>query len=218
MKKSRIIEIIKEEIQSSATLEFMKRLTKDETLRFDDYDMNDRPLFVSDEDEDMEYTIDENGWVWSHDGFHDKAIGKLEDQNLKENDDPFTKFPNLRRREGNEEIARTILNNGFFTIAHNIPSSEDQNWNNFFKELGASESFLNELEDMFSYKHDHESGENYDNFDSLAGQGDYDEDDPYAGPDIIEDPWECMVEAATALGRMAEREGLTQKLIKIAKW
>ena len=43
---------------------------------FDDYDANDRPLFISMEDPEMEYTVDEKGNIWRHDGFNDKVIGQ----------------------------------------------------------------------------------------------------------------------------------------------
>lgn len=45
-------------------------------VKFDDYDANDRPLFISMEDPEMEYTVDEKGNIWRHDGFNDKVIGQ----------------------------------------------------------------------------------------------------------------------------------------------
>ena len=47
-------------------------------VKFDDYDANDRPIFLTGkEDDDMEYTIDKKGNVWSHDGFKNKKIGSI---------------------------------------------------------------------------------------------------------------------------------------------
>jgi hypothetical protein len=48
---------------------------------FDGYDMNNRPLFIPETEtsrnESWEWTIDELGNIWKHDGFTDKIVGKL---------------------------------------------------------------------------------------------------------------------------------------------
>ena len=49
-------------------------ITKDD-VEFDGYDANDRPMFVSSDDPDLEYTVDKKGNIWRHDGFKDKVIG-----------------------------------------------------------------------------------------------------------------------------------------------
>jgi hypothetical protein len=50
-------------------------ITKDD-VEFDGYDANDRPMFVSSDDPDLEYTVDKKGNIWRHDGFKDKVIGQ----------------------------------------------------------------------------------------------------------------------------------------------
>ncbi len=55
----------------------IQKIAKDNTLTFDDYDANDRPIFISSKNEEMEFTIDKKGNVWSHDGYRDKKIGNI---------------------------------------------------------------------------------------------------------------------------------------------
>jgi len=50
-------------------------ITKDD-VEFDGYDANDRPMFVSSDDPELEYTVDQKGNIWRHDGFKDKVIGQ----------------------------------------------------------------------------------------------------------------------------------------------
>ena len=36
----------------------LRKMLDDDTIRFDEYDANDYPIFVTDEDEDTEYYVD----------------------------------------------------------------------------------------------------------------------------------------------------------------
>ena len=45
--------------------------------KLDGYDANDRPIFIVEDDEVTEYTIDKDNKIWIHDGFKDKLIGVL---------------------------------------------------------------------------------------------------------------------------------------------
>lgn len=116
--------------------------------------------------------------------------------------DFYKKFPNLRRREGDEEICRTVLNNGFFTIAYNISSTEKDNWIRFFTSIGASKQFIYSLESIFDNKAAYEDPERH--F--------YDDEDPE------QSAWEDMEIDADNLDKLAQKEGLTKKMMKIAHW
>ena len=53
----------------------LRGLTGDKTIEFDDYDRQGLPVFISKEEEHTEYTIDEEGNIWSHSGLHNEKIG-----------------------------------------------------------------------------------------------------------------------------------------------
>ena len=55
----------------------LRGLTGDKTIEFDDYDRQGLPVFISKEEDHMEYTIDEEGNIWSHEicGLHNEKIG-----------------------------------------------------------------------------------------------------------------------------------------------
>lgn len=52
-------------------------ISSDTSLSDDGYDINDRPLFISEDEDDIEYTIDSNGDVYKHDGLSDEKIGSV---------------------------------------------------------------------------------------------------------------------------------------------
>jgi len=109
----------------------------------------------------------------------------------------YTKFPNLRRfDEPTKEIARSILNNGFLTIAHNWKSQDRRLFTELFTSLGASPNFLEFLNDMFRALQKYETS--YDEAAELA--------------------WEDMVEIAQSLDALAKQEGLYDKLDEMIGW
>jgi len=55
----------------------MQEVSKDNTLYFDEYDMNGYPLFVSKKDEDLEYWVNDKNEIIKSDGHIEKKIGKL---------------------------------------------------------------------------------------------------------------------------------------------
>ena len=117
--------------------------------------------------------------------------------------DLYSKFPNLQPREGDEEICRTVLNNGFFTIAHNISSTSRGNWIRFFKSIGASNNFIWALDSMFDNKATYEN----------PGSNSFEE-----GDDFKESAWEDMSIDADNLTNLARKEGLYKKMREIAHW
>lgn len=62
--------------KSDVFLKQLKELLGDNSLYFDDYDMNERPIYVSKKN-DIEYTIDKHGNVYKHDDFKNKKVGKI---------------------------------------------------------------------------------------------------------------------------------------------
>ena len=54
-----------------------------EKVRFDDYDMNDRPIFIG-KKQDIEYTVDPAGTVFKHDGFTHQEIGTINERQVNE--------------------------------------------------------------------------------------------------------------------------------------
>ena len=127
-------------------------------------------------------------------------------------------FPhNLQKLSGEKEIARSILNNGFFTIAHNFSSDDRTKFINLFKKLKASKKFLDELDDMFNYKVDYEDPRTNPGFGSSFGWGSGQDD--YMGEDEIQEgAWENMSHSASLLDKMARKEKIYDKLAKMINW
>ncbi len=107
------------------------------------------------------------------------------------------KFPNLVHLEGIREIARTVLNNGFLTVAHNIPAEEKSNWLEFFKNFGADKDFLNTLERLFDEKIYYER---------------------YPNSEESETAWEEMVYLSRHLDTLAESSGIIEQLMQLINW
>lgn len=64
---------------SEHLLNEIKHKTGDKTLHHDDYDANDRPIYVSKKKnrEHIEHTVDEHGNLWKHDGMNNHKIGSV---------------------------------------------------------------------------------------------------------------------------------------------
>jgi len=124
-------------------------------------------------------------------------------------------FPNnLVKMTGEKEIARSILNNGFLTIAHNWSSDDRDAFMKLFRKLGASKKFLNSLHDMFNYLVDYEDPRTnpITRYDSFYGDDDETEDD------IKEGAWDNMVYQSKDLEILAKKEKLYEKLAKMINW
>jgi len=72
--------------------------TGDDSVQFDGFDANDRPLFISDKDSEIEYTIDDKGNIWIHDGYKDKIIGKSSHTSYNEALNPFDGIDKVFRK------------------------------------------------------------------------------------------------------------------------
>ena len=117
-------------------------------------------------------------------------------------------FPNnLVKMTGEKEIARSILNNGFLTIAHNWSSDDRDAFKSLFIKLGASKKFLSGIDNMFNYLVDYEDPRTSINYKFT----DYDEE-------ISEGAWENMVAQASSLDSQARKEKLYEKLAKMINW
>jgi len=122
---------------------------------------------------------------------------------------------NLNRRDNEDEIARSILNNGFLAIGHDWPSNYRRQFINYFNSLGASRKFINELENMFNYKADYEDPRTnpisrYDAF--------YPEEEIMSEEDIKEGAWDNMRHQAKVLDKIAKRENLYQRMKQQIMW
>jgi hypothetical protein len=118
-------------------------------------------------------------------------------------------FPNnLKKRSTiKSEIARSILNNGFFTVAHNWDAKYSRNWVELFSELNTPNSFLNNLEELFDLKfmYDNPSSRTYGN--------------EWEKEDFIEGIWDDMGDIAGLLDKELQRnKELLKKLKEIANW
>jgi len=114
-------------------------------------------------------------------------------------------FPkNMQRlNDGDKEVFRTVLNNGFFTIAHNYRYEDKDRWIKVFRKIGASEDFIEKLDLMF------ESNEGY--YDPATT--DWEEKE-----EIMEASWEEMQSYSKTLDRLAKQEDLYAMMSKEINW
>lgn len=96
-----------------------------EKVRFDDYDMNDRPIFVG-RKQDIEYTVDPAGTVWKHNGFAHQEVGTVNErqvnESLPENDQWYEDFENgLKNLANNRYISQFELQQYMKALDHVDP-------------------------------------------------------------------------------------------------
>lgn len=117
-------------------------------------------------------------------------------------------FPhNMQKMSGEDEIARSILNNGFLTIAHNWAVDDENKFIRYFKKLRASTSFISILKVMFVDKGTYDARPG-----AFSGMYDWERED------MKEGAWENMCHTARQLEKLAKKEKLYDKMKKQVGW
>ncbi len=112
-----------------------------------------------------------------------------------------------------KEIIRSVLNNGFFTIAHNWKSDDKEKFIKVFTELKANKEFLDKLEEMFNKLGVYEEDDFEDEYSDETG-----EEDDYLAEDQSSDLWEEMGDISKDLDKIAKQSGLIKRMAKYINW
>jgi len=120
-------------------------------------------------------------------------------------------FPNnlIKFKSKEKEIARSILNNGIFTIAHNWSEDDRDDFTHLFKKLGASRDLLFELDVMFN---------ELSRYEYPAPYGDSSSDDYMDSEQVKESAWEEMAHSSNKIDRLMKDEGIISKMQKKINW
>jgi len=117
-------------------------------------------------------------------------------------------FKNLIKfNDKDKEITRSILNNGFFTVAHNWSSDDRDDFIKLFKKFDSSQNLLFKINTTFDYLDEYEYGKD-EVYDESSGEY-YSEKDG---------AWKNMVDMSSRVDKLILEEKIDKKMMKYINW